>query len=202
MEINYDVIVEELKKKHLSKKYKDNSELLDGYATDLLTLVCDIIKNYISKQEDIEKCNGDNINDSLLYKEQKNEYKRFFKKLNISSSINKDCYIFLCDEELTFIEGCSDGCVTYDEICNYEGRIYPPNTALSTKDIMSSIDNEFDLTIVNKKGEHKTYGKLSKENLYKTCFDLVSNGEDVQSIAIFNLKDSMPLDKYADILNL
>lgn len=54
----------------------------------------------------------------------------------------------LCDEELTFVEGLNTGAVTYDEICNYEGRIYSPNTALSIKDILNSLDNEFDLTLI------------------------------------------------------
>lgn len=182
MKDNYEVMVKELKEKHLLKGYKDNGAMLDNYTDDLFILLRDILKDFVESQEEA--------------------HRDFFKNLNITSSMDTDCFVFLCDEKLTFVEGCSSGAVTYDEICGFDGRMYPPNKSLSVEDILNSSDDEFDLTLIDKNGEHKTYGRLNKESLYKICHDLVIDGEEPRNIAIFNLKDSMSLHKYADIHSL
>lgn len=182
MENNYEVMVKELKEKHLSKDYKDKEVMLGNYTDDLFILLRDILKDFVESQEET--------------------HREFFKKLNISSSMETDCFVFSYEDNLTFTEGLNTGAVTYDEVYNFEGRIYPEKTALSVQNILSTPDDEFDLTLIDKGGEHKVYEKLDKENLYKKCYELVSSGEDSQYIAIFNLKDAMSLHKYADVHNL
>lgn len=177
MENNRNVTIENLKRKYLLKEGENIKSLLDSYTLELM----DLLKIDIS---------------------QEIEYKTFFENLNISHSMPIDCFVFWYGEELTFAEGLNEGAVSYDELCDYDGRLYPPNTAMSVKDILNSMDNEFDLTLIDKNGEHKAYGRLNKENVYKTCHDLILNGENSNSIAIFNLKDSMSIYKYVDMYNL